>query len=625
MKKSLSLLLILLVFSPYLFSQEIKINELDIVGEGVLLSEEFISNEVRDANGNVCAGLLIQTDLAGLTFESNNGIVKSDSNPGEYLLYLSPNERVVKIRNQGFKPLQIILNDYGINLSSGKVWKLEITGEKISDRIPINFILNVDDVKIYIDNKLQSSNKNILVGKGTHLLRLEKPGYRIIADTIEVNLSNVLFPYKLSVVNPVKLTINSIPSGATVYIDDQPRGETPKQFFEFPGAHNIRLRLNGYLDHSETLILKENDDKDYKVSLIKNAGFVRISVQPKDASVSIDGSVVSSTIKELIPGQHNIEITKENHLAVLDSFKVVRGDTLQLDYALLKNLASVNLDISPTVESISINGKKVNYRRELSVIPGNNLLEIELDGYEKYTEMIQIKRGDIENRQINLLPIYGMLQVTIEPIDAKIELLKNNKVVSEWIGAKYIDSIIIGNYELRVSHGDHKEEKKNITIKKNELVKEDIELIKIDLNIPDFKLVCDNEKVTNLKLSYNNKKFTISYLINDNLDEDYEVKLLFADGRNRFEEKELFQLSGDYGEGEFASSGRNIIWDFGKEFPNGIMSDKYDLQLKLTIEEISTTWYYYVGGAILAGGVAAAIIIKPPEPEPKIPSAPDRP
>jgi len=43
-------------------------NEMRVVGKGESLSgEQLIDRSIRDANGETCAGLMISTDLVGLT------------------------------------------------------------------------------------------------------------------------------------------------------------------------------------------------------------------------------------------------------------------------------------------------------------------------------------------------------------------------------------------------------------------------------------------------------------------------------------------------------------------------------------------------------------------------------
>ena len=99
-----------------------------IEGEPKQEPSELIGNNVRDANGDVCAGLIILSDLKGLKFQSADGIVKiDDSNPGRSLLFLSPNERVIDVYCVGYTPLQIILSEENIRLKSGQTWSVKVT------------------------------------------------------------------------------------------------------------------------------------------------------------------------------------------------------------------------------------------------------------------------------------------------------------------------------------------------------------------------------------------------------------------------------------------------------------------------------------------------------------------
>ncbi len=100
------ILLLILSFCG-LLGQE-GLNEMRIVGKPEILKSEFISSNNTDINGNVCAGLKVVTDLTGLSYRSNNGIVKIDKQPGRDVLYLSPDERVVEVYCTGFKPLRIL-------------------------------------------------------------------------------------------------------------------------------------------------------------------------------------------------------------------------------------------------------------------------------------------------------------------------------------------------------------------------------------------------------------------------------------------------------------------------------------------------------------------------------------
>ncbi|MGM0461104.1 MAG: hypothetical protein ACQEQ4_01620 [Fibrobacterota bacterium] len=94
--------------------------------------DDAIINE-RDANGLRASGLLIRTNLSGLSFRSNMGGIRvSDENPGEYMVYVSAAERVLEIYCTGYEPLFIVLREEGMFLNKdggGDVWQVAISGD----------------------------------------------------------------------------------------------------------------------------------------------------------------------------------------------------------------------------------------------------------------------------------------------------------------------------------------------------------------------------------------------------------------------------------------------------------------------------------------------------------------
>lgn len=230
----------------YIFSFSVLAqNEMRVVGNGEFQPSELIDKSIRDANGDVCAGLMIVSDLTGMRYDSYNGIVKVNQNPGKDFLFLSPDERVVEIFCNGFASLKIILSEYGIALKKGEVWKLKITGDKVSDLIPINIVVKPTDAQVYIDDKLQVNNA-IQVIAGNHKIKIIKEGYQTIEENIDVAVGRTLFNYTLSEIELVGVQISSVPNGAKIYINGLEKGETNKGLFLYPGVYQLKLSKSGF-------------------------------------------------------------------------------------------------------------------------------------------------------------------------------------------------------------------------------------------------------------------------------------------------------------------------------------------------------------------------------------------
>ena len=417
MKNLLSLLLTLLVLNINFLAQETKINELSVLGEGKYLSNEIISKKVKDINGNVCAGLVIQTDLTGLSFESNNGIVKIDSKPGEYLLFLSPNERVVKIRSAGFKPLQIILNDYGINLSSGKVWGLEVTGDKKLDLIPINILTSPPEAIISIDGELKGTGTTFQVSEGEHQVKIEKDGYLTIDQKIIVSSSNNLFDFNLEQLEPVKATIKSVPTDANIAIDGIDKGNTDKDLFLFPGSYSLLLRKSGYLDINESITVRENQNNIFSFNLSKNSVTLTLNVVPANSEVLINKeNYTNKKNVELAPGRYLLEISKEGYNNITDYVELELRKPITKEINLTQKVGALQLTVQPLKANIKLIKDNIVFKdwvgsKILKGIPaGEYSLEISKDGFE--TKILEINLTEEKELIENIVLLKGNNSLT---------------------------------------------------------------------------------------------------------------------------------------------------------------------------------------------------------------------
>jgi len=307
MKKYLLVLLIALT-SFVLHSQ----NEMRVVGKGEFLPSELIDKTIRDANGEVCAGLVIVSDLDGLTYTAYNEIVKTNSKPGRDLLFIQREERVVTIYKTGFTPLKIILNDYGVKLNNGEVWQLKVTGDKVFSLLPITITVTPSDAKIVVDGKEAFSGKTMQTAIGKHEVTISKEGYRTITKQIEVTQQQVVFSFTLQEIELQSVTINSNPDGAKIYLDNIEKGVTDKGMFLYPGSYNLKLSKSGYLDKEEMIEVVEGKENKFSYTFTKNVGSLSLTVTPSDAEVLINKETYNGTTPlELSPGKYKIEVSKE--------------------------------------------------------------------------------------------------------------------------------------------------------------------------------------------------------------------------------------------------------------------------------------------------------------------------
>jgi len=217
---------------------------MNVVDDGEKIHISSFDKTIRDANEDICSGILILSNLHGLQFDSNNGIVKIQQiEPTKTLLYLSPGERVIRIFKSGYQPLKIILMEYGIkNLESGKVWQLKIEGEEKKQKdVTILIKTTPAESKIFIDNEDKGVTNLLRIPIGKHILRVEKIGFEPVEKEIYVNNENIEFNITLEETDPILITFQTVPEEATIFLNDEPKGKTNRKLLLFPCTYQIKL------------------------------------------------------------------------------------------------------------------------------------------------------------------------------------------------------------------------------------------------------------------------------------------------------------------------------------------------------------------------------------------------
>ncbi len=106
-----------------------KVPQMHVIGKGEKVPHEFVGSNHVDANGRICAMIKVVSNMENFKYQAYNGVVSVEDQPGQDLVYLQPDERVLEVYHEGYEPLKIILSEYGIHLHSREVWTLKISGE----------------------------------------------------------------------------------------------------------------------------------------------------------------------------------------------------------------------------------------------------------------------------------------------------------------------------------------------------------------------------------------------------------------------------------------------------------------------------------------------------------------
>lgn len=255
---------------------------------------------------------------------------------------VSPGEHKIKIIKDGYEEKEEI-----VTLKNNENKILNINLKEIPNyKILINTI--PDSAKLYIDNEFVGlSPLEYSTLKNTINLKISKEGYEDYVDKVvlsyglkEINITLKKERSSTTPTQPVvkrgikqgKLSLDSKPQGADVYIDRKLKGKTPLNINLDVGTYKVEIRKDGYLPYSLTVQIKENKVYKNTISLhpVSFKGRLRVNVEPKGALIYLDDVIMGHTFIdiEIDPGHYELKIKKEGYMPYLEDIYIKAGATV---------------------------------------------------------------------------------------------------------------------------------------------------------------------------------------------------------------------------------------------------------------------------------------------------------
>lgn len=251
---------------------------------------------------------------------------------------------------------------------------------------------------------------------------------RLLADFgIEVNAQRV---YEMVLTNiPEKVFINVViisqPADAEKIIDGENLG-TGQTFKLFIGKHTLKVQKEGYKSKTKTITVSESSTlfDDIKLEEIDILA-VQISSVPQGAAIYIDNHEQGITDKGFFryPGTYELKLTKTDYVDIDEQIFIAENKSNNFSYNLTKNSGIIDFSITPADAILKLNGEIYNERR-LELRPGKYNVEISRNGYLSKSDVINLKLGEIINKQFILQKNVGILKLSITPPDAEVQINK---------------------------------------------------------------------------------------------------------------------------------------------------------------------------------------------------------
>ena len=284
----------------------------------------------QDINGNDCALIKVQLAASGAEFGGN--VVSNVSyNKIEYLVYMSQGSKRLSVKLDGYLPLEACFEEYGIKALEGKTtYVMTISGASVARQIEAPKI---------------------------------KTGW---------------------------IVLESEPSGASVFINDEFVGNTPlSNYKQAYGTYQYRLESPNYHPATGTIELKTGrfeqkialkpafgsisdkyaprqlevmveDGQTANVSLTLDARYARITINSLDgAEIYSNGKLLGKghISEDMMEGYYDLEARLNHHKPVTKQIQVVAGQSQEVTLNPIPKYGSLDVISNPHGADITIDGK----------------------------------------------------------------------------------------------------------------------------------------------------------------------------------------------------------------------------------------------------------------------------
>ena len=341
-------------------------------------------HERKDLNGQPCALVKVQLATMGARFEGNV-VGSAEYKTNEYWVYMTEGSYMLSVKHPSFVPLSVNFRDYGISGVQGKAtYRLtllmpQVGSMNIDDGMRyLTLIVSPADSKVTVDGQMQDVDADgtvsVYLSQGTHQYRAEARGYAPKSGQVTLSSESVTERVTLeSVLATVQVSCPT--SGAQIYVNNQLKGTTPWRGTLAAGNYQMEARLSGYRSQKVTETIAERANRQISIPALQAiVGNLNVNYKPVQSEVWMDGKrlgVTPDVFRNLLVGQHQVEIRKEGYTTKKETVTIADGQTAMLTGLLERQQTAQSQSQAQTtasssgsaVETITVKGVSFNMVR----------------------------------------------------------------------------------------------------------------------------------------------------------------------------------------------------------------------------------------------------------------------
>ncbi len=200
------------------------------------------------------------------------------------------------------------------------------------------------------------------------------------------------------------LNIDSVPTGAKVFLGDREVGVTPLEQKVLGGEFQVKVVAENYQDVVEKLLVTRNDSnlvRNYKLKL--KQATVKVDLKPPGGSLLLDGIRVESPFSVDATLEHKLVYMKPGYYSEKKKILLAADEELQLSFALKTELGKVAVVSNPNA-AVIIGGKDYGQTPLTLNLPAiAHRITLQKKGFRTITKVVTPKSGSTQRISVRLV------------------------------------------------------------------------------------------------------------------------------------------------------------------------------------------------------------------------------
>ena len=195
--------------------------------------------------------------------------------------------------------------------------------------------------------------------------------------------------------------------------------------------------------------------------------FYALTVSPKDAKVSIDGVLQSSSTdgeySAMLPyGSHTYKVEAGGYISKSGTFTISSSDMTPINISLVSAMATVSVTCPTPAVSLYVDKKSVGMAPWTgSLKEGMHLIEVKKEGYRSQQRTINLSQQQKLDVAFNeLAAIQGNLSVNYKPFGADVYV--DGKKIGQ--SPRVFNGIMVGNHKVEIKKDGYGTDSKTVNI-----------------------------------------------------------------------------------------------------------------------------------------------------------------